>query len=328
MTKSEHITIGGVKYDKDTGLRVDNQDLEAKKKTTRVVSHAKSLHKSPARTHTLNRSHTKNSVIQPTPVKSSPRQTTSKSPLIQKFAKPSPVQPSKAKPLRAINDIAPPSKHPVHHSAKTRKPTLGSKASFAHKPTAAVKQVPMPTSAELKKKHIENALKNSKADYSTKKSKDSRIKRHPKLISIASASLAVLMLAGYFTYINIPPISVRVAAAQAGIAAHYPSYTPSGYSLQGPVAYSNGQVSMKFASNVSTQGFTVSQQKSNWNSSTLKENYVEKSSNGSYETYVDNGLTIYTYPKGAAWMNDGILHTIEGNTNLSSSQIRRIAVSL
>ncbi|HEY5695622.1 MAG TPA: hypothetical protein VIQ80_02195, partial [Candidatus Saccharimonadales bacterium] len=153
-------------------------------------------------------------------------------------------------------------------------------------------------------------------------------KRYPRVLSIASASLALLLLGGYFTYLNMPSLSVRVAAAQAGVNATYPSYHPDGYSLNGPVAYSQGQVMMKFASTTGPQNFTVAQAKSNWDSSAVLENYVKTKAGDNYITYDEHGLTIYTFGGNAAWVNGGILYTINGDAPLSGDQIRHIATSM
>lgn len=126
----------------------------------------------------------------------------------------------------------------------------------------------------------------------------------------------------------MPSLSVRVAAAQAGVNASYPSYHPDGYSLNGPVAYSQGEVNMKFASTTGPQNFTIGQSKSNWDSTALLQDYVKQHAGDNYITYDDHGLTIYTYESNAAWVNDGILYTITGDAPLSSDQIRQIAASM
>lgn len=147
-------------------------------------------------------------------------------------------------------------------------------------------------------------------------------------LNIAAISLAVLVFGGYLTYLNMPQISTRVAASQAGINAQYPSYQPSGYSLSGPVAFNNGVVSMKFAANASPQDYTVTQSRSTWDSSAVLENYVQPKAGERYMTTQSNGLTIYTYDKSAAWVNGGILYTIDGSANLTPEQIQHIAVSM
>jgi hypothetical protein len=140
--------------------------------------------------------------------------------------------------------------------------------------------------------------------------------------------IGLLLLTGYFTYINLPNLSVRVAAAQAGIDATYPEYRPVGYRLNGPVAYKNGEVSMNFASNSGPVSFSLNQSKSSWDSSALLEKYVNPKSDGKYATYSDDGLTIYTYGTDAAWVNGGILYTVDGSAMLSNEQIRRMATSM
>lgn len=126
----------------------------------------------------------------------------------------------------------------------------------------------------------------------------------------------------------MPNLSVRVAAAQAGINAGYPNYHPDGYALAGPVTFSDGRVSMNFKANGGNHTFTINQSKSGWNSDAVLDNYVSPRAGSSYIPYTERGLTIYTYDNNAAWVNGGILYTVEGDAPLSSEQIRRIATSL
>jgi hypothetical protein len=147
-------------------------------------------------------------------------------------------------------------------------------------------------------------------------------------MSIASGSLAVMLIGAYFTYLSMPSLSTRVAAAQAGINAGYPSYRPTGYSLSGPVAFNQGTVSMKFAANAGPGSYTLQQARSGWDSSAVLSNYVEPKVGDQYTTTATNGLTIYTYGTSAAWVNCGILYTISGDAPLSSEQVQRIATSL
>ena len=149
-----------------------------------------------------------------------------------------------------------------------------------------------------------------------------------RLVSIGSTAIAVLLLGAYFTYINMPALSTRIAASQAGINASYPNYQPSGYSLNGPVAYQQGSVIMKFAANGSNENFTLAQTRSEWDSSAVLENYIKPKSHDKYTTTAANGLTIYSYGTHAAWVNAGILYTVDGNAELAPEQIQKIAASL
>ncbi len=150
-----------------------------------------------------------------------------------------------------------------------------------------------------------------------------------KKFGVASTVLVVLLLAGYVTYLNVPSISMKLAASRAGFAATMPGQTPSGYSLKGPIAYSPGQVTINFSSNTDDRHFSVTQQPSTWDSTALLENYVSpKTSN--YMTYQDRGLTVYVFDgSNAAWVNAGKLYKVEGRgSSLSSDQILSIATSM
>ena len=178
----------------------------------------------------------------------------------------------------------------------------------------------------IKQEAIDEAL-----DKSSKMS-DAKIgffRRHAKFINIFSIGIILLIIAGYFVYLNMPSISVRIASVQAEINATYPEYSPDGYSVNGPVLYSNGEVVINFKANTGNGKFVIKQSKSSWDSSAVKIQ-VDKDSNNDTLESKEGGLTIYTYNNGsnAAWVNGGILYTITGNAKLSGEQIRHIATSL
>lgn len=125
----------------------------------------------------------------------------------------------------------------------------------------------------------------------------------------------------------MPNLSMRVAAANAGVDASFPDYRPDGYRFDGPIAYNNGEVSLKFASNTNTSGYTINQKNSSWDSQAVLDNYVSKKAKD-YLTYSEQGLTIYTFDGEAAWVNGGVFYTIEGDAPLSSDQVLRIAGSM
>lgn len=147
-------------------------------------------------------------------------------------------------------------------------------------------------------------------------------------LSIAGAMVALLAFGGYLTYHNMPAIATRMAAAQAGINASFPSYQPSGYSLTGGISQQQGSVLMKFAANAGPGTFTLTQSRSDWDSSAVLANYVLPSFGRNFATTTSRGLTIYSTHNAAAWVNGGILYTIKGNAPLSSEQVERIAASM
>lgn len=149
----------------------------------------------------------------------------------------------------------------------------------------------------------------------------------PRLATILTSSLALLLLAGYLTYINLPNISMRVAATRAGIAANYPNYSPDGYHFAGPITYQPGEVNISFRSNTNERNFVIKQKASSWDSQAVLDNFVSKKT-GTYLTYQERGLTIYSYGSHAAWVNGGLMYTIDGDAPLSSDQLLRIATSM
>jgi hypothetical protein len=57
-------------------------------------------------------------------------------------------------------------------------------------------------------------------------------------------------------------------------------------------------------------------------------NYINRKTSD-YETYRENGLTIYTYDnRHAAWVNGGTMYTINSETYLSQQDIVNIASSM
>jgi hypothetical protein len=303
------VIINGTAYDASTGLPVKHAPPSTPSPKATVRS-SHSIHQPAQKSQTLNRRIVKN-VTDPTVVRRPaprPRPDIQKNPAVAKFAPHSPKAPQ----TPPVADSA-----PRPHPAATNTPRRAHPAgSLSPKPARTIKQ-------EAIAKALADAPSHSAATGEVKQKR-----RLPRALSIASAGMALLLLGGYFTYLNMPSLSTRVAAAQAGINATYPSYHPDGYSLKGAVAYSQNRVNMKFASNSGPQSFTVDQTKSNWDSSAVLENYVAKKVGDNYLAYNEHGLTIYTFGGNAAWVNGGILYTISGDAPLSGDQIRRIATSM
>lgn len=315
MSQHKVVSIGGIDYDSRSGLPVEKQVVAVQKELRRVQSvHANGVHQSQQRSTALNRQFVKKAptpAVKPIRASSGSmdmRRITKRSPHISKFAR----DPRAVAIKRVAADVGP-APHPVVQ-----------KAHAALRPAThnSVAPAGQPSARDIKHAEMGKALANAAPD------KKSSSKPRSKAFNVAAASLGVLLITGYFTYVNMPNLSVRVAAAQAGIDASYPEYRPVGYRLNGPVAYQNGQVSMKFTSNSSPVAFALNQSRSNWDSSALLEKYVDPRSEGKYATHSDAGLTIYTYGTDAAWVNGGVLYTVEGSATLSNEQIRRIATSM
>lgn len=145
-----------------------------------------------------------------------------------------------------------------------------------------------------------------------------------------AASMAIITLAvlGYLVYLNMPDLSARVAAMQAGIEKSYPSYVPANYRLDGLVKEDNGRITMNFKNDANDK-FTLQEEKSSWDSVAVLANYVKKNWGSDYSIAKGQGLTIYVSGSNAAWVNGGVLYVItDTGGHLSSSDLHDIAVSL
>ena len=346
MSQKQTVTINGREYDARTGLpaTADHTSRSALRTQTttaaqpqqpsapaaRATTKAQQIHQKTQKSKTLNRKFTK----KPTPQKiehtlekrRAPRidgvkhsaGTVHASPTLPTAKKSLDLKPVASKPVVAHT--------PAQHTADIHRPHPV--ATRAHQVQAAKKASPqtaVPTASVIKQAAIKEAM-DTAPKHHAKQHKHSSHKQ--RLAGIVFGCFALVLFGGYLTYLNVPNLSVRVAAAQAGIDASYPGYQPDGYRLNGPVAYSDGQVQMQFAANTGSTAFTLKQSKSSWDSSALLENYVKEKSNDAYSTSQEKGITIYNYGSNAAWVSGGILYTLDGDAPLSPDQIRKIATSV
>lgn len=337
MTKST-ITINGRLYDTITGMpvvgalhhsikpvagkqaRAFNDIAPAPKphKTQEVTAQpvakpaAQSIHQTPQKSHTLYRKALKKPVVEP---QTEPSQ---RHPLVQRFA------PQDAIPVLEPQTETVPNNPKPEQAPVTLHPTvakvLQKQAAQAHQAQHA-----QPSGTELKELLIKERL--AEVSEAPKKPRTHWLSRQPRLVTILSSSLALLILGGYLTYMTLPSISMKVAASRAGVSASLPNYSPDGYSLNGPITYSPGEVVINYKSNTNTSGFKLSQQASGWDSQAVLDNYVTKQTDN-YLTFSERGLTIFTFNNKAAWVNGGLLYRIEGDAALSSEQILRVATSM
>lgn len=245
-----------------------------------------------------------------------------KSPTISRFATHPQVRLIHAAPTsKALDGIRPKSIAPVAVVAPAHR------ALPSTKPQANTQKPAALSSRQLKEQLIAKQLAAAVPAPTHKKKSRSVFSSVPKASSVITACFALIVLGGYLTYLNMPNISVRVAASQAGVDARFPEYRPDGYRFNGPIAFAPGEVTMNFQSNGGNQTYAIKQSNSSWDSQAVLDNFVTKKSD-SYLTYSEEGLTIYTFSSNAAWVNGGVLYTIEGDAPLTNEQVLRIAASM
>ncbi len=148
-------------------------------------------------------------------------------------------------------------------------------------------------------------------------------KKHRRLAGTLAAVGALLILGGFFTYLSLPRLELRIASLSAGFSAQMPGYNPTGYKLTN-VEHKHGAVTLSFRSGDGS--YQITQQASNWNSQTLGDSIGVASADN--ETVESKGRIIYVYDGAASWVDRGIRYDITGNAYLSKSDIVDIATSL
>lgn len=339
MAPHKTVNINGRAYDAVTGLPIESIPVTdpnkkpikkpapapAKKpapKTSRGTSDATVVHSNVQRSQTLLRRATKKPQAPNKPIikRSTPgrHMDIARSADVTRFAKNPTVAAPAPKPVAAAKPDKPAQVHPVAQRAISR--------TAPKKPVAAPAK---PLSAkQVKDAEISKALAAPKTPAPKQKKRAKLQKKSFKNIIIAGSIILVVLVALFAAWRLVPNISVSVAAAQAGISATYPEYTPDGFSLSQPVTFSDGEVTLKFTSNSNNNYYTINQERSSWDSSAILDKIVTPKAGANYVTTKERGLTIYTYDSSAAWVNGGILYVIDSKAPLSGDQIRRIATSL
>lgn len=183
---------------------------------------------------------------------------------------------------------------------------------------------------EMKDKAIQKALHDvatMQQDQEEFQSKRHFWQRKGFLVSGVVAVISVALL-GYLVYLNLPDLSVRVAAMQTGIENAYPSYVPMNYRLSGLVKEENGVITMNFVRE-NGGSFQLIEKKSSWDSATVLSNFVSEKWGSDYVVAKGQGLTIYISGSNAVWVNGGVLYQIEDrDSGLTTDDLHDIAISL
>jgi len=149
-----------------------------------------------------------------------------------------------------------------------------------------------------------------------------------KMFAALAMSVVSVALLGYLVHLNLPDLSVRVAAMQSGIESAYPSYIPKGYRMDGLVAENGGKITIDFK-HKDGNSFTLVQEKSSWDSAALLSQFVVPKWGEDYSVMKEQGLTIYIVGSSAAWVNGGVFYHVDDPTkSLTKQQLHDIAVSL
>lgn len=174
--------------------------------------------------------------------------------------------------------------------------------------------------------HLQKPVTSSKKKRSIK---IPSVRISPKIISVSAAAFAILLLGGFFAYQNVPAVSMRVAANEAGFMGKLPKSIPAGYAFDGPVQAEPANITLVYSSNSDDRQFVITQKPTNWSSEGLLTNYLVDSK-FRYQAYKDKGLTVYIYNgSNATWVDKGVWFSVKGDDgSLSAEQLLDIAANI
>jgi hypothetical protein len=320
---------------KNTGTRpaVGIVDGIQKKKPARPQTgkvHAHAMHKKHQRSQTLMRT----AVKKPVPAKTEKQPS---KPLINSSAKVYHSNPTRELRARHIAQSSLVSKFgnrpgemrpiaaPLQVAPAPEEPTVTNKSSLLAGTSVTRPMVnPFQSAIDNSTSHDQPKLKKPKVSHRVAK----KLHVSSKFVHIGASAFIVLMLGSYFTYHNLPNLSMKVASTRAGVKGSLPGYKPSGFSMRGPISYQPGQLTVTFQSRTDDRRFTLTERLTEWNSETLLENHVAVDQKP-YQTYKDRGKTIFIYNGGTAtWIDNGVWYEVNGGDSLNSDQLLRIAASL
>lgn len=176
-----------------------------------------------------------------------------------------------------------------------------------------------PRQADLFEAAIANAKAHEQPQHKVKR------KTSSKILNVTAGLAAFLVLAGFVAYLNMSAIEVRVASVRAGFSAQLPSYAPTGYERVGGIKAQQGVVAATYRSGSSS--YTLQQQTSDWDSQTLYDNVIAMADEKS-ETLSGQGRTVYVYGNKAAWVDGGVLYSMQTAGDISKDEILSIATSM
>lgn len=231
-----------------------------------------------------------------------------------------------------------PQAHPLQVSANEKAKRRSMKSNVASNTVSAkqMKEQAIQKAMMMASRTAEPEQPQSKSIFSrNKREKKSKMQNYGKVklgfgrVMLAlSCTVAAVFAIVYFVNLNMPDLSLKVAAMQTGIQATYPNYVPRDYALSDIVS-ENSKVTLNFKKSGSNDTFTIVEEGSSWDSNALMTNYVADNYDEDYTVLREQGLTIYIDNSKACWVNGGILYKLTTSAGtLSKKQIKTIATSL
>lgn len=143
--------------------------------------------------------------------------------------------------------------------------------------------------------------------------------------SMTAGTLAILLIAGFAAYQNMPGVQLKIAGYRAGVATANPNFKSSGFAYNG-VSVRDGKRVIGLKN--SHGQYQLIQQSTNWSGSDMIQQVSSVSASGAtnYTTIPLVNNTAYRLSNTqATWVSRGVWYQVTGNAALTDAQIRAIA---
>lgn len=153
-----------------------------------------------------------------------------------------------------------------------------------------------------------------------------RILRLPTWVVVMLTVIVAASGAIYFAWSHIPAVSMKIASLRSSVEGSVPAYVPTGFKFAGPIQYQNGSLTMKYKTAESGEAFTLTENRSNLDSTSLKANIISPASQ--VQTFQVKGATIYydSVKNVATWVSNGKQFQLNGK--LDPNEVPKIAGSV
>jgi len=148
------------------------------------------------------------------------------------------------------------------------------------------------------------------------------------IISMASGTLALLLIAGFVAYQSTPGLQLRVVGFEAGVTTGMPNFAKAGFAYQGATA-APGKIVVGFSDNGNK--YQLSQQTTNWSGSDMIKQVGATDASGTpnYSTVHIGNNTVYRFDNtSATWVQNGNWYQISGAAGLTDGQIKALVSTI
>lgn len=149
-----------------------------------------------------------------------------------------------------------------------------------------------------------------------------KVRRH--FASLAIGASALLVIAGFTAYLNLPSLQLQFAGMQAGVSTINPNFSKAGFSYTGvSVSQSKRVIILKTAD----AKYTLVQQPTNWASGQMIGHISSISASGTpnFKTLQFGDQTVYRLNNGnATWIKNGTWYQLNGDRAIGDAQLRSL----